>query len=69
MNVREMSDVELVRTLLQWVNEDPARRNAAYVELYRRLALVPRCPTCGREVEVHRGNCGECATSGVEVGR
>ena len=32
------------------------------------FAKLRRWRGAGRELEVHRGNCAECATSGVEVG-
>lgn len=68
MNVREMSDTELLGQLFALSGRRESYRTP-WNELLRRLARNPRCPTCGKEQPVCASPCGTCATDGVEVNR
>jgi len=51
------------------VGDAQAMNVAAHQVTTALVALVPRCPACGRMLNAPQGMCGECATQGVEVAR
>lgn len=72
-NIEKLSDHELIVKLIiqlsAWqivtiARQDPQSQqrelDATVSELKRRLARNPRCPTCKKETDWHRGNCQAC---------